>query len=562
MSAQRLISGCLLICTVVTLGAGASSARAQTEPAPQPQEAERCPNGKIRDFTGNVKSDAIIETVASSTATAISQKPTTAAAPPAFADRVNASIADFLPWFQFAVNEVTSSEDKTSVTAKLNPIPVGMYGNLSLNATASQPQVFKALEEEIVEPAREAERKKLIGKVDDFSDLTFALAYGLQWRAGTWNNTRKLFGRNYELYRNLASDLLAEALKAPLGTVDEATDRIARVRRRLLDENKSVFEEAAVRDGLARRDDAEKLQRFDEICLATVKAVNPAVHEQFIDVLRQEALLSADVTAKAREVIASNKLDALPAMIDNQPQIIFQGSYRLSDDIIGRDTWAITANYEMGSRNLNAMLREYHQMRNEGIQQPSYLEAFRRGVADRAYKYEDKVIFSASFRRNEPYSFTYDYKEAVSVPGSDTPAEIGRTASLDLPRSDDWRASLSWTRLWPRPTETQQALLPNLAAAGIPQLPLMTGRQDPRSTLTVEWVDADQGIKVNGKPLENDRLVARLSLIVPVQGGMTLPLTIVYSDNPEFLKDQDRVFGAHVGISYKIGEKGAAATGQ
>jgi hypothetical protein len=96
----------------------------------------------------------------------------------------------------------------------------------------------------------------------------------------------------------------------------------------------------------------------------------------------------------------------------------------------------------------------------------------------------------------------------------------------------------------------------------VPQLAQVTGRQDPRSTLSIEWVNADQNVKINNTPLENNRFVARLSLVVPVQGGMTLPLTIVYSNKPEFLKGQDRVLSAHVGISYKIGDKGTAAAGQ
>lgn len=557
MSTKSLISGCLLSWAVIL---GARSAWAQPEPTPQADA--KCPGGKIGSLTSEkVAEGAAKQTLETATTKAIAQKPTTAAAPPAFADRVNATIADFLPLFQFAVNEVASNADKTSVTAKFNPIPVGIYGNLSLNATATQPQVFKALEEKIVEPAREAQRKTLLGKVDDFSDLTLALSYGLQRRAGTWDNTRKMFGRNYELYRNLASGLLEQALQGAFADIDQRTDRISRARSKLFTEFKTVFEEAAVRDGLAQPDDPEKLgpqgARLDSICLATVESVNPEAYKQLVDVLRKEALLSADVTAAVQKAITDNKLDALPAMIDNQPQIVLQGSYRASDDVIGPDTAAITASYEMGTRNFNSMLREYHQMKREGIKEPSYLDAYERGVTDRAYQYEDKVIFSASFRRNQSYNFSYNYKESVSSPGSTTPVEIDRTAALNLPRSDDWRASLSWTRLWPRRTEKPETLL----AAGLPQLPAMTGRQDPRSTFTIEWVDADESIKLAGTntPLENDRFVARLSLVVPVQGGMTLPLTIVYSDKPEFLGDQDRVFGAHVGISYKIGDKGAAA---
>lgn len=567
MNAKPLILGCLLSWVFAP---GASSAWAQALSSTSEELVPR-PDDTIASFTARAQeilekkqeeaTKATAETktaVETSTPKAIAQKPTTAASPPAFADRVNAAIADFLPWFQFAVNEVASSEDKTSVTAKFNPIPVGMYGNLSLNATATQPQVFKALEELIVEPAREAQRKSLLGKVDDFSDLTIALSYGFQWRAGSWDNTRKLFGRNYELYSNLASTLLDEALGEVARDIDDREDKINRQQRSLLEEMKGqgILRKALEKDGLIQENQpVPELVNIGPIKLATLETLSAALHKRFVDVLRQQAQLSSDVTATVQKAIKDHKLDALPAMIDNQPQIIFQGSYRESHDIIGRDAAAITASYEMGSRNINAMLREYHQMRREGIESPSKLEAFRRGVTDRAYKFEDKVIFSASFLRNRPYSFSFDYKESVSVPGATEPVEIDRTAALNFPRSDDWRASLSWTRLWPRRVEEPETML----GAGLPQLPAVTGRQAPRSTLTIEWVEADQRIKLNDKPLENDRLVARLSLVVPVPGGMTMPLTIVYSDKPEFLKDQDRVFGAHVGISYKIGEKSAAA---
>lgn len=565
MSARTLVLGCLLA-GVVTFGVSSAWAQAVSS---SPEALIPEPDDTIDTFTEKVQKVAedrakrageeakktqeeTTQAVESSTSKAIAQKPTTATPPAAFSDRVNTAIADFLPLFQFAVNEVTSSEDKMSVTAKFNPIPVGTYGNVSVSATATQPQVFKALEEMIVESAREAQRKSLLGKVDDFSDLNFALSYGLQWRAGTWDNTRKLFGRSYELYRNLASDLLREALTVPLEDVDQATDRISRARSNIFRDHKSILESAAVKDGLAPND-------FGRIRLVTLKSLAPEVHAQIVDVLRQEGALSANVTAKVLKAIQDNKLDALPAMIDNQPQIVIQGSYRASDEIIGRNAAAITATYEMGSRNFNAVLREYHQMQREGNSRPSYLEAYRRGVADRSYGHEDKAIFSVSFRRNERYSFTHSYKESISVPGSTTPVAIDRTVMLNLPRSDDWRASLTWTRLWPRRTERPGTFLSELPA-GLPQLPQVTGRQDPRTTLSIEWVDADQKIKLNGTPLENDRFVARLSLVVPVQGGMTLPLTIVYSDNPEFLKNQDRVLSAHVGISYKIGDKGAAAS--
>jgi hypothetical protein len=557
MSAKTRILVCLLSLAVAF---GAGSARAQGTPS-APAELTPVETDTIDSFTERCQSqleNAKAETKSSkemieaSTAKAIAQKPTTATPPPAFADRVNTSIADFLPLFQFAVNEIASSADKTSVTAKLNPIPVGIYGNLSLSTTAAQPEVFKALEEKIVEPAREAQSKSLLGKVDDFSDLTLAASYGLQRRAGAWDNTRKLFGRNYELYRNLVSDLLDKALP----NIDGETDKIRRSFTKLFDDNQSIFEAAVVMDGLAPPDagEKEKRARFGGIKLATLQQLSPKVHADLVALLKQEARISAGVTADVREAVKRNNLDAIPAMIDNQPQLVIQASYRSRDDIIGPDTAALTVNYEMGTRNFNSVLREYHQMMRNGIKDPSPLEAYRRAIDGKRYRNEDKLVFSASFLRNQRYSFKYDYMDSVTIPGSTTPV----TVALDLPRSDNSRASLTWTRLWPRRTEqagTQLAAFPT----GLPQLPQVTGLQDPRTTFSVEWVNADQRIKLNNVPLENDRFVAKLSLVVPVQGGMTLPLTVVYSDKPEFLKGQDRILGAHIGISYKIGDKGTLA---
>jgi hypothetical protein len=542
----------------VVLGLGPAWAQvapsAVEELTPNPDETIDAFAGRAQKAAEDRTEDrikGIKQAIETTTAKSISQKPTTATPPPAFADRVNATIADFLPWFQFAVNEITSSDDKMSVTAKFNPLPIGVYGNLSLTSTASQPQVFKALEERIVEPAREAQRKNLLDKVNDFSDLTFAVSYGFQRPAGTWANTRKLFGRNYELYRNLASDLLNEALRDLQDEIAQATDRISRTRRKIFAENISVLESVAMKAGLTRA-------QVGEIRLADLKASAPVVYDQLVNLLLQEAQISATVTTKTQKAIQDRKLDALPAMIDNQPQIVIQGSYRSSDDIIGPDAVAITANYEIGSRNFNAALREYHQMQREGNPTPSYLEAYRRAVTSRSYMNEDKLILSASFRRNADYNFTYNYKDSVAVPGSTTPVEISHTAALSLPRSDDWHASLTWTRLWPRNTEKPGTFISNLPT-GLPQAPQITGRQDPRTTLSIEWVNSDQKAKINNIPLENDRFVARLSLVVPVQGGMTLPLTIVYSNKPEFLKGQDRFLSAHVGISYKIGDKGTAS---
>jgi hypothetical protein len=548
MNARKTLSLLPLLLVALT-----GPAWAQIAAAPPPPSDDQTIDSYSRDLresaSGRAAAAAESNVVQKIVPKEVAAKPTTATPPNAFSDRVLNSIADFLPLFQFAVNNVTASEDKMSVTAKFNPIPVGTFGNFSLTATASQPQLFSALEKQIVEPARDTQRKALLGQVDDFSDLTATLTYGYQKRAGSWEDTRKLFGRNYELYRSLASELLRRAILPALDATDDPTDRVSRER---------LAWERDHKQQLVKIPNA--LDDFGHVTFGTLRANLPAeAVNQLIAILNTESGISNDLTASVQKLLKENLLDTLPALIDNQPQATFQTSYRSSDDIIGPDTTAVTLGYEMGTRNFNSVLREYRRMKRDDEAHASPLAALRQVTESGSYRYEDKLIFNLSFRRNDDYLFDWKYQEAVSVPGQDQPTMVDRTARLSLPRSDQWKGSLTWTRLWPR-RENDQARSQALAAAAAGTQLALPARQDPRITISLEREDNDQK-KVNIdnvlQDLANDRWLAKASLVIPVQGAMTLPLTIVWANKPEFLKDQDRILSAHVGISYKIGDKGA-----
>jgi len=71
--------------------------------------------------------------------------------------------------------------------------------------------------------------------------------------------------------------------------------------------------------------------------------------------------------------------------------------------------------------------------------------------------------------------------------------------------------------------------------------------QQPRLSLSVE------GIWPTGQADAKDRVIARLSYLLPVSRGVTIPVTVTYANRDDLLGTQDHIFRGHVGISYKLG---------
>lgn len=536
----------LLVPLLTQLMTGAVLGQTATPPPPEPDE-------KIWEYFLRLTGARATEPVAEATADRVAAKTTATVPPEGFAGRVNDAISDFLPWLQFAVNSVSTSEDEGSVTVKFNPFELGAFGPVSLAATATEPAVFEPFTQEIVEPAREAEVKALLAGADDFSDVTWAAEYSYARKAVSWNRSRKLFGRSTKIYEPLITELLTAGIEEVLpqqAAVSEAfiplAEEILEIQRRTgrADVRDVTFAEIRALVAPGQRDDKLSEKNIVSKLFAATKPW------QDLD-----------------DAITGLNLAALPALIDNQPQFVLKGSYRDAQKVVGPTAWTATLSYEMGTNNLNAVLREYRARRAEDVayrtaatpaelreaERRLRLEAFKQVTSAESLASEDRFVFALTYKDADPYSFSHPYTETVTSPDA-APVEVERTASLSLPGSTEWCGRATWTRF----LRTRKAMGTDIPEAldGAADFTASSKEQPkeekPRLSFTLERV------QVSGDPKLQDRTVGRLTLTLPSAGNMTMPISITYADRPELLGSPDKTFGAHIGISYKLNRGGGA----
>jgi len=436
----------------------------------------------------------------------VAAKPTTTAPPDGFADRVQSTLSDFLPLFQGAVNTISTSEDKRTVTLRLNPLRTGARGQFAVIGVVTQPELFDAIEDQIVEAVRETQAKELIDGVDDFADIALGINYGYQRRAGSWKNPNlpSMWGRNIELYRGLIDELFEEGVISASAATDKAIRDIDTRMKPLEDDlvPPEGKEQGDMTMGWARQ---QLGTRFPEY----------------------EALLAEEAMIQAAFLDRLDPAQAIGSLIDNQPQLLVTGNYRARDPLIGPHAKTLTLAVEWGATNFNSVIREFRwQKKNEPQANP--YDALVKVLESGGVRDENRFTLSATYVHQNRYSSRIDYIESVTDPDDGTSVKVPHTIALERRATDAVDAKLQWGRLL------------SSQATGDAQL--------PRLDIAVEYVSLTKGDPDRTK----DRFVASGTLTVPMGAQATLPLTLTYANKPEFLGDQKRLLSAHVGLNYKF----------
>lgn len=437
-----------------------------------------------------------------------------------FAGRVSDSVEDFLPLFQFALESVSTSEDQKSVTLKLNPIRAGRFGSLQLKATVTEPEPFDSLLDEIPEEQRGAQAEAIRSEIDDFSDITFSAAYNYEPEPdprATLDTVGTLWGRNYKRYEPFVQRFLNEWtdwVVADLTTEQRATELA-------LAEHMEALQRRGVDGGLLRAEDqpqgpdAPSRSEADQLTLGEAEALLDD-YDDFIEVFQ------ASVGRTVDDALELESLALLPFLVDNQPQITARAAYRDVDDLVGQESWTGTVVVEIGRHNFNRLVSDYRRMAAAGAADPM-AEAFQ-GMADR----------SDQIRSGEKFSLTLTWVEREDYSRDYTFGEPEETVSLSLDEGSEFCGKLEWIR-----NATWQ--------------PIRIDDREvyPRVILSAErvWVSDDR---------RRDRWVASLTYNVPMEGGLSLPLSLVYANHAEFLGEPDRQFSAHLGLNFKFDAAGAA----
>jgi hypothetical protein len=495
---------------------------AQEEADLMPREGETLRDFQVRitnpiamDIATNRAMDEAIEKIAA--------QPSTPTATGGFGSRVESSISNFLPFFDFAIDAVDTADDQKSVTVSFSPVRIGEYGDVDLTAKISEPEPFEILLKEIPEAARTMQREAITKDLGDYSDILWSATYGYQRKVRTeWSDSpRMLFGRHPQLYEQLVHELMEELWPRVWDTLPETTDRFL-----------SRCEDVIGREFAENEADTVKILELEAVQVREKLASSPSCPwEGYVETLseRQRQETAANL------LLLDAKIDELATMIDNQPQLTLTASRRHRDRLAGQDETSAALKFELGFRNLNTALREYRRMKKRHEEDPSkkppaMATAALRRVADQPEEKKDKVTISLAWRQRRAYSETYAYEESVTDAATGEPAVFMRTATLDLPERDEWCGMAQWSRSLPRLSSIQD---------GVEVVPRIEG--------SIEYVH------VQGDPNRQNRLLARLSYLLPGPKGMTLPISLTWADKSEFLGDQDEIFGAHLGFSYSLG---------
>jgi hypothetical protein len=505
-----------------------------TDPAQRPKDTDTLNDYRTRIFNEIQKEAATADSRTSAkaqakTPAAIAGKTTSTTSPEGFPERVRESIADFLPLLGLSMDAVSTSDDRKSVS-------------LNLATSAAEPEVFKPFLEKVIEPLQDQEKKALLTKVDDLDDVTFALAFGYARSRPTWERSRHLYGRDFSRYQKLIKEFSNNTWSSVESEMIAHAQQASQFRVQFLEPLKFALAEK-------RKDKEEKAKAagqpmpkpeswdtdvwetpFSEIRERIKVSALKYSEEDMIKGFSEESLDLATIDRK----LGKMNFDALPSLIDNQPQIVFTVAQRAADRIMGPEATTVTARYEMGSNNLNAVLREYHDLKAAGMDdKEAQIEAYKT-VVNGDMRGENKFLFSLSHKWVSDYSFQHDYEQELLDPatGDPKPEPILRTAMLELPKSEEWRGSLTFTRfllVGSDPTTNQ------------------TGVDLPRITITVE------AVQLRDDPTRQNRVIGKISYVQPASKGISIPITLTYASRSEFLVDQDRTFGAHLGLTYKLG---------
>lgn len=532
-----------------------SSAVAQE---PEPTETLREFRQRVRSLADELrpaKEEATKTETMRAAKAAIAAQPTTPGADDGFAERVSGTITDFLPLLHFAVQEVTTGDDKESVTVTFNPIRTGVHGAIQVQATAVQPEPFESLLEAIDESARAAQRDLIEEELGDFDDVLWSARYGYQKSATgkDWGEVKRMWGRDVELYRPFVDEIVAGGLDASLESFDpsvaqariadyEATLAMAagawvRTMCPLPAKLKELVDRCELADFCSNPDAS-----IDPGCLTFAEINKVIVNDPQVDFslddLADAVMAEIDAIDRVDDELASYSLDTLAELIHNQPQLVVSVSYRNRNELAGPDLFAGSVRYEMGGRNFNSVLRAYRDLapREHGdgpAQTP--INAYSQVLDEDASMW--RYTFSASYKRRHDYRLDFDYEQAVADPDGGDDTTLAKMASVHLDESEEWSAKVQISRFL---TERRLAL-----AGGDEAM--------PRFDVSGEY------FYTSDDPNRQDRLVVTLSYDMAVNDTISVPLSLVYANHSEFLGDPDERLSAHFGLSYKLnkGDKGS-----
>jgi hypothetical protein len=224
--------------------------------------------------------------------------------------------------------------------------------------------------------------------------------------------------------------------------------------------------------------------------------------QQLKDVCTRAAIAKGTAYARLAKFLHSIHIEQLADLLNNQPQLVLTGSWRIKSSLVGPDEKSVHFSGEWSPNSLNTLRSNL-----AGKRGAEALAAFKSAASDATRTPRFKL------------SFQYTWLERFAL---DLPAD---SLNLNLPRARRLTASFTYG----------QSLLFDSAGKE-------TGRIDA----------AAQYDNFSDDPKHKDRGTIGVTYSQKLSKDFVLPIGIVYANHGQFLGDVQKRFSAHFGLKVKV----------
>lgn len=413
---------------------------------------------------------------------ALANLPNAVTAPSGSGADLHASRPNFLTSLGAAVNAIETAEDKQSVTVRFNPIPTPPL-QLGITLVAKKASLYAPISKAIKESERAAAVALLEKGFDDFDDVTASVSLSPATSECGPDQAKRGFGpfgcwgktSPTKVYRKAFSAILTPSLRK---IADAATspERLA-----------LETEFGRLAPGSSARNTA----------FSSLSAEDQARAKRIV-----KDLAAAQLNDEAAEKTLFENIDpkALAQLIDNQPVIAINGSYRDLGSLGGPSEIALSAELQFGFENFNTLAKETDQAKVDNTLKGKFRK--------------DSLVISFAYKRHNDYAL-------AALPG----LTAVTFDPVSVPSASEWQLKGQW---------------------GAP-LSFKANDRNARFDLGLDGFRANED-SVRTK----NRWIAKATLTLPVGTNFDIPVTLTWANKPEFTGDGQENFGANFSLSYRL----------
>ena len=417
------------------------------------------------------------------------------------------TVNNFLPLLAFTgfggdisgnANSSSSSDKDIAFDVNLPFFGSGGENAIRLQAAfARDRQIYDPLLSVIPEADRDRVKTEFNNKSNIGDDARFSVSY---------NMVTDTFGRSFRQHRARFEDLYLQATApvSPPSNIERFVAIRDLVNNQIGNGVNPPGQSLAVKDW-------PKTADFDSLS-AEVKAKLPSVRVQIIALTEQAARLTFATQAAENQQLAKYRVLDFRDLVDNQPQLMFNITTRERDELVGPDEQMASLTFEFP---LGANLWNFNRKHGSGScnnwRSETCLEAFGKYIGS-----QSRISMMAP-----RFSLSVEY---VNI--------------------DDYNVNLTDPMVMFSQSGTRKLVAS--AAFGM-RFNGEGAMKDTRFDLAIKHED------LSDDPMRNNRTVASATWTKQFT-GMSLPVTLIYSNQSEFIDQQNlgERFSANVGLKYEF----------